>query len=139
MSYENTMYADTFVGAKVGELYDAAEISKAVKKELIAMQKAGQFPAEIKFSVKSHKYAGGQSVNVTVNGWTKEQVYTQEFYPQYNQTFNKTTPAAEAIIEKVEAVRNQYNRKAINSMIDYFNVTYYGRSQWDWRIEYNKI
>ena len=76
MSYADTMYADTFVGAKADQLYDAAEISKAVKKELVAMQKAGQFPAEIKFSVKSSKYSGGQSVEVSISGWSSEQVIT---------------------------------------------------------------
>jgi len=42
-------------------------------------------------------------------------------------------PEAKAIEEKVEDIRNQYNREAINSQIDYFNVTYYGCAQWDWR------
>jgi hypothetical protein len=130
-----TMYADTFVGAKAGQISDAAEISKAVKKELTAMRKAGELPAEITFSVKSRKYSMGQAVDVTVSGWTYEQVYTREFYPEYGREFNKVKPEAEAIIEKIEAVRNQYNREAINSMIDYFDVNYYGRTEWDWRIE----
>jgi len=134
MSYENTMYADTFVGAKADQMYDAAEISRAVKKELVAMQKAGQFPAEIKFSVKSHKYSGGQSVEVSISGWSSEQVWKEEWSESYSRMLKVMLPEAKAIVEKAEAVRNQYNREAINSMIDYFNVNYYGRAEWDWRI-----
>lgn len=133
MSYADTMYADTFVGSKVGELYDAAEISRAVKKELVAMQKAGQFPAEIKFSVKSSKFAGGQAVDVNISGWQKEQIWKEEWSQPYSQMINVMLPEAKEIEEKAEAVRNQYNREAINSMIDYFQVTYYGRAEWDWR------
>jgi hypothetical protein len=133
MSYADTMYADTFVGSKVGELYDAAEISRAVKKELVAMQKAGQFPAEIKFSVKSSKFAGGQAVEVSISGWQKEQIWKEEWSQPYSQMINVMLPEAKEIEEKAEAVRNQYNREAINSMIDYFQVTYYGRAEWDWR------
>ena len=133
MSYADTMYADTFVGSKVGELYDAAEISRAVKKELVSMQKAGQFPAEIKFSVKSSKFAGGQAVEVSISGWQKEQIWKEEWSQPYSQMINVMLPEAKEIEEKAEAVRNQYNREAINSMIDYFQVTYYGRAEWDWR------
>ena len=133
MSYADTMYADTFVGSKVGELYDAAEISRAVKKELVAMQKAGQFPVEIKFSVKSSKFAGGQAVEVSISGWQKEQIWKEEWSQPYSQMINVMLPEAKEIEEKAEAVRNQYNREAINSMIDYFQVTYYGRAEWDWR------
>lgn len=134
MSYENTMYADTFVGAKADQMYDAAEISRAVKKELVAMQKAEQFPAEIKFSVKSHKYSGGQSVEVGISGWSSEQVWKQEWSESYSRMLKIMLPEAKAIVDKAEAVRNQYNREAINSQIDYFNVNYYGRAEWDWRI-----
>lgn len=133
MSYENTMYADTFVGSRVGELYDAAEISRAVKKELNALQKAGQFPAEIKFSVKSDKYSGGQAVRVRISGWSKEQIWKEEWQEAYGWARLVMLPEAKAIQEKAEDVRNQYNREAINSQIDYFNVTYYGQAEWDWR------
>ena len=133
MSYADTMYADTFVGSKVGELYDAAEISRAVKKELVAMQKAGQFPAEIKFSVKSSKFAGGQAVEVSISGWQKEQIWKEEWQQAYGWSRQVMLPEAKEIEEKVEAVRNQYNREAINSQIDYFSVIYYGRAEWDWR------
>ena len=133
MSYADTMYADTFVGSKADQLHDAAEISRAVKKELVSMQKAGQFPAEIKFSVKSSKFAGGQAVEVSISGWQKEQIWKEEWSQPYSQMINVMLPEAKEIEEKAEAVRNQYNREAINSMIDYFQVTYYGRAEWDWR------
>ena len=134
MSYADTMYADTFVGAKVDQLYDAAEISKAVKKELVAMQKAGEFPAEIKFSVRSDKFSGGQAVDVVISGWNSEQVWKEEWSEPYSRMLKIMLPEAKAIQEKAEAVRNQYNREAINSMIDYFNVNYYGRAEWSWKI-----
>jgi hypothetical protein len=128
------MYADTFVGSKADQLHDAAEISRAVKKELVSMQKAGQFPAEIKFSVKSSKFAGGQSVEVVISGWNSEQVWKEEWSEPYSRMLKIMLPEAKAIQEKAEAVRNQYNREAINSMIDYFNVNYYGRAEWSWKI-----
>jgi hypothetical protein len=134
MSYADTMYADTFVGSKADQLHDAAEISRAVKKELVSMQKAGQFPAEIKFSVKSSKFAGGQSVEVVISGWNSEQVWKEEWSEPYSRMLKIMLPEAKAIQEKAEAVRNQYNREAINSMIDYFNVNYYGRAEWSWKI-----
>lgn len=134
MSYADTMYADTFVGAKADQLHDAAEISKAVKKELVAMQKAGQFPAEIKFSVKSRKYSMGQAVDVVVTGWETEQVWSKEWSNYWERVVKNMKPEAKEILEKVETVRNQYNREAINAQIDYFSVNYYGSSEWDWRI-----
>ena len=134
MSYENTMYADTFVGSKADQLYDAAEISRAVKKELKAMQKAGQFPAEIKFSVTSDKYSMGQAVDVVLSGWETEQVWDKEWSNFWERVVKVMKPEAKEILEKVEIVRNQYNREAINAQIDYFNVNYYGRSEWSWKI-----
>jgi len=58
--------------ARIGHKYegwqDAAVIAKKVRADFKAAQKAGEFPADIKVSVRCHKYSGGQSVKATLSG-----------------------------------------------------------------------
>lgn len=122
-------YGQARVGAKFTGYRDASAISKDVRGDIKDAVKAGDLPSDIKTSVKTDKYAGGQAVNVRLTGWEPERVWRRE-NDQYGPRW-VYTPEAKAVMARVEDIRGAYNRDASESQMDYYDVTYYGNTQWD--------
>lgn len=123
-------YGEARVGSKFRGYRDAASISSDVRSDLKKAVKDGSLPADVKASVRSDKYAGGQAVNVKLTGWEPERVWHRDTdgFGMENWTY---TPEAKAVADRVEALRESYNRDASDSQQDYFDVTYYGGTSWD--------
>lgn len=118
-------YPEPTVGDRYTGWIDAAQVSKNVRAEIAQAKKTGDLPKTVKASVRCQKYAGGQSVSVKLSGLTRDEVWTVEANGDSHMT-----PQAKAILHKVEAMRNAYNRDASDPMTDYYNVTYYGSTDW---------
>lgn len=112
-------------GSKYTGYRDAALIAKDIRADIKAAKSAGEIPADVKVSVRCEKYSGGQSVRVTLSGWEPERVRDGEGY---------LTWEADMVRRRIEAMREAYNRDASDPMTDYYDVTYYGSTDWDWRI-----
>lgn len=115
------------VGSKFTGWIDAAVAAKKIRQDVKDAKRDGIIPVDVKVSVRTRKYAGGQAVDVHLSGWNPEAVW-------YRGTYGPEMSNAAARVEKaVERIRGSYNRDASDSMVDYFDVTYYGTTQWDVR------
>jgi hypothetical protein len=116
----------TTTGSKYTGYQDAALIAKAIRADIKQAQKDGLIPTDVKISVRCEKYSMGQSVNARITGWTADQVWSWTA-----DGYRALTPAAKAIKDRVEQIREDYNRNNSDPMTDYYEVTYYGTTDWD--------
>lgn len=118
---------EALVGSKwTGEYRPAREIAADIRRDLKEAKKNGTIPSDIKISVRCQNYAGGRAVDVTLSGWDKSRIRTEN-------NWNMTTEA-NAVQRKVESIREAYNRDASDAMVDYWDVDYYGTTQWDYTL-----
>ncbi|MFE6967196.1 hypothetical protein ACFVAJ_19030 [Agromyces sp. NPDC057679] len=115
------MYPTRF-GAKYTEWRSVTEISKDLRKDFELARRAGVFPPHLTISVRSEKYSGGQSINVTVDGLTDAEIYTED--PRYPGE-RRYTELVGKMKDRLERITKQYNRSRTNSMVDYFDESYY--------------
>ncbi|MDN5934193.1 MAG: hypothetical protein L0I24_24500 [Pseudonocardia sp.] len=104
----------------VGRL-DVTEIAKRMRVNLRNAQSVGMLPAEAKFSVTTDRYAGGQSVDVTVKGMPDSWTYTIRD-TAYGKAERVHSDAARATTEAIRAMLAEYNRDNSDSMTDYYSV-----------------
>lgn len=112
-------------GGKYTGYRRAVEIAKDVRADIKAAQKSGLVPADIKVSVRSDY----NSINVSLSGWTSEQVW-EYGTDSYGYEGWHRTDAAQAVLATVEEIREAYNRDASDYHTDYFDVLYYGQASW---------
>lgn len=121
-------YPDPVVGSRYTGWVDAAEVAKRVRADIKQAKADGTLPKHVKTSVRCRKYAGGQAVDVTLSGWTTSDVWTTT-----PDGYSTQTADASQVLVAVEKMRSAYNRNASDPMTDYYDVTYYGTTQWDVR------
>jgi hypothetical protein len=123
--------------ARIGHKYegwqDAAVIAKKVRADFKAAQKAGEFPADIKVSVRCRKFAGGQSVDVQLSGWAKDRVSSFG-----EEGWRQMSPEAKEVRFHAQAIAEAYNKDESDSMVDYFRVVYYSNAEWDYNLVYGE-
>ena len=124
------------VGAKYEGWQDAAVIAKKVRADFKAAQKAGEFPADIKVSVRCHKYSGGQSVKATMSGWDMDRVS----FPMSDGGWigRRMTEEAQRVQSRARAIVEAYNKNESDAMVDYFCVVYYSNAEWDYKLVYGE-
>lgn len=107
-------------GTKYNADLNLRDIAKLVRKELKTT-----FGPAWKFSVRIRRFAGGQSMDVTVTD-APAVLYrlagADERYPDYPVH----SDAGELATKTAQAILDSYNRQDIDSMTDYFNVHFYG-------------
>ena len=124
------MMREARVGSKWTSGYrPRKEIAAAIRADIKAAKKAGDLPADLKVSVRTDNYAGGGAIRVTLSGWDSERVYS----PEGDGYFDMTNEAKN-VMHRVEALRGAYNRDASDPMVDYFEVDYYGSTDWDYSL-----
>lgn len=121
-------YREPRVGSRYTGYTDAAVVAKNVRADIKQAKADGTLPATIKTSVRCRKYAGGQAVDVTISGWAAADVWTTN-----PAGYTTQTATASQVLTAVEQMRSAYNRDASDPMTDYYDVTYYGTTQWDVR------
>jgi hypothetical protein len=114
-------------GSKYTGYRDATDICKDIRADLKAATDANYLPSALKYSVTNEKYAGGQAVNVTVQGVADE-----------DRTLGSTDlnhrgeiadlPEVTELKKRVEAIAGAYNRTDIDGQSDYYDVAYSSRT-----------
>lgn len=120
-------YPEPRVGSKFMGWIDAAVAAKNIRADLKQAKLHSEIPHDVKISVRTRKYSGGQAVDVNLSGWNSEAVW------YHDDDRYEWTPAAKRVAEIVERIRNAYNRDASDPMTDYYDVTYYGTTRWEVR------
>jgi hypothetical protein len=124
------MMREARVGAKWTRDYrPMKDIAADIRADIKAAKKTGDLPSDLKVSVRTDLYAGGGAIRVKLSGWDSERVYAPE-----GDGYFDMTDEAKNVMYRVEAIREAYNRNASDSMVDYFEVTYYGGTDWDYSL-----
>jgi hypothetical protein len=100
---------------------DVTEIAKRMRVNLRNAQEIGMLPADAKFSVTTDRYAGGQSVDVTVKGMPDSWTYTTRD-TAYEKAQRVHSDAARATTDAIRQMLAEYNRDNSDSMTDYYDV-----------------
>ncbi len=125
-----------FEGSKYKQGVDVKDIAKLVRKDIKNLIEKKIIPTG-KYSVKIDRYAGGRSLDVTINEFDAT-VYSTEAethflnqgtWDNFNQSngLSAQTYSATALktLEEIENVLKSYTRDASDSQVDYFNVNFY--------------
>lgn len=118
-------YPEPRVGYNYEGYIDAASAAKKIRAEIKTAKLHGAIPHDVKISIRTRKFAGGQAIDASLTGWNSEAVWLT------TETHRTLTSAARRVADAVERIRNSYNRDASDPMTDYFEVIYYGITQWD--------
>ncbi|WP_375000188.1 hypothetical protein [Aeromicrobium sp. CTD01-1L150] len=100
---------------------NVTDVAKNVRQEIKTAKAAGHLPDHLDYRVTTDKFAGGQSLDVTVCGLDDTQVRE----PKNNNGFTPLTAEARELDSRVQGIADAWNRQDIDSMTDYFNVSYY--------------
>jgi hypothetical protein len=115
---------------KKGPLYeirlDFAEIAKRMRKAI-----KEELPG-VKASVRIDRFAGGSSIDIRVKAgpfsieplrpwreWEEENLHRNSWKENFQ-------PALREAMEKIKEIHGRWNRDNSDSMVDYFDVNYYG-------------
>ena len=117
-------YAEARTGSNWTKEYrPLRDIAADIRRDIKAAQKSGHIPTDVNVSVRCRD---GLAIDVKLQGWTRDQLFAET--DPYD--FPQATEAAMAVVNRVEAIRESYNRDASDSMVDYFDVTFYGSTSW---------
>lgn len=111
-------------GSKFTGHRGVTEIAKDIRDELKKATEANYLPAGLKYSVTTAKFAGGQSVDVRVQGVEDaDRTHGSTSLDRWGQL--DTLPEFKQLEARVESITDAFNRTDIDSMSDYFNASYY--------------
>lgn len=122
-------YGYRFTGGKSeSKQYDAAVIAKELRADLKRAQRFGAIRDDLVYSVRCHKYAGGQSIRVEANGLKDDELRVKiddrEAYDSYRRH-----PQLVELNKTLNVIGNQWQDSEVDSMTDYYNVLYYFRTE----------
>ena len=102
---------------------DVAEVAKDVRTDLKDAVDAGYLPDGLRFGVTVSKYAGGQSLRVSIRGMSDEDIFSND-----ETSWGSGRQFSQATIEtrtRVEAIAGAYTKDTTDYQTDYFDVMYY--------------
>ncbi len=113
----------TAVGSKYTGFRDVAQVAKDVRGDLKAAQAAGYLPDDVKMSVTTSKYAGGQALRVEIRGMPDQDIYRHD--PTSWEPGRRYSAPCREVIDRVDAIAGAYDRSTTDAHTDYFNVMYW--------------
>jgi hypothetical protein len=94
-------------------------------------------PAQIKISIRSEYFSGGSSINITIKnvpaawGWVLDPFYNpMDCYHNYKWIESDALKELKAALRDIQ---QSYNHDGSDSMMDYYDVRFYGHVEVDWR------
>jgi hypothetical protein len=141
---EGYLGAIAFTGGRYTGYRWYAEITKDIRADIKRAIKGLHLPADLTYSVSGESFSGGQSIRIEVRGLMDSQVRTTNTYVNIygvTVTENPMTPAAIELERRLKAIGEAYNQDNSNAMVDYFDVMYYLRVEFEserareWRLK----
>lgn len=114
---------DKFVGSKYTGWRSVTEVAKDLREDIKVAYTAGMIPENAVVTVRSRKYAGGQALDLIVDGLTDDEIYAPEDPEQ--PWSRKNTDKVNKLTRRLERLANQYGRDNSESMTDYFDTDFY--------------
>lgn len=128
-------------GTKYERSMDTAEIAKRIRADIKAAQKSGALPASLKVSVRTSRFSMGSSIDVSVVA-APVQVHASDFIAHHVATKGREfwageryTAPARALLAKLEAIGEAYQRSEHDSQADYHNTNFYLHVKFGWELE----
>lgn len=134
------MYERSY-GAKYDGSLSTVEIAKLVRADIKAAVADGTLPrrgphADIKYSVRTEKFAGGSAINVSIKHFPETTELPRDFTTdRYGQPLLGRHMTTEAVRIKgvIEAIVAAYNHDGSEVQVDYFDVNFYSSVTFDWQ------
>jgi hypothetical protein len=134
-----------FYGAKYDKMLSTPEIAKRVRADVKAAKadKDDPLPA-VTVSVRSRSFSGGTSIDVNVTafpaGWKvfNDEYLKLESEDPYSTDLDRMSHYSDetaALLARLDAMLNAYNRDLSDSQTDYFNVKFYDHVGIDSQLE----
>ena len=117
------MYSRSY-GAKYDRDLPITEIARLIRADIKSAQKAGWLPPTLK--IRCAQGSGGNSINVRANGVSREWQRHDDREFGWREVRN---PEAEELQRRLDRILNSYNHDGSETMVDYFDVRYYGTAQ----------
>lgn len=140
--YTVLMYNNRVYGSKYDSKLSTKEIAAKIRQDIKAAIKAGQLPQGLKVSVRYDHFSGGTSIDCRVTAWpvgfgwiNPEWVMLTKDDPCRYHAVARYTEQAKAVIDHLKSIHDAYNHDGSDSMIDHFDVKYYGGVDVDWTLE----
>lgn len=118
-------------GTKFERGMDTAEAAKRIRADIKRAQKEGKLPTTLKASVRISRFSGGSSVDVTIQA-APVQIHTSEYIAHHVATKghvcfegHRYTKSAQALLEAVEAIGDEYRRVDSDLLSDYYSANFY--------------
>lgn len=151
-------YEEKWRGVKYAatEKLDVKDIAKLVRQDIASAVRAGALP-DWKYSVRIERYSGGQSIRayiVDTKGYpimNPVKAYLRQVVPNFDALMDRDAedkgmalgfsieqirPAYSSMVslalKKLQGFLDTYNRDCSDSMVDYFQVKFYGFAVVDW-------
>ena len=123
-----------YTGIKYDAGLNIVEVAKRVRKAI-----KDNHP-DIKASVTTKRFSGGQSLDVRITGCpfpivnpSRHEAERTRIVHEYEDP--RFTEPASKLLKDLESLVNQWNRDLSDTMTDYFNVKFYEHVFFDWEIE----
>lgn len=140
------MRTERIEGSKYTGFRPVVEIAKDIRKDIKVAKAVGALPSDLKVSVRSRYYAGGQSIDLVWSSslgthrlvcsyhrkpWT-ECVQCDTCNGEYYLSIGLSSHG-EQIERRLKLIAHAYNYDNSDPAVDYFDTLFYCSPQWDWR------
>lgn len=134
-----------------GKRYDSKlsskEIAARIRQDIKNAIAIGKLPRGLKVSVRYDHFSGGTSIDVRITAWPEgfmwlnpEWVSLHKKEPnRYHDNIPRLTEKAQEIVKHLEEIHGAYNHDGSDSMVDHFDVKYYGSVSVEWSLEQPEI
>ena len=134
-------------GSRYTGFRPVTEIAKDIRKDIKAAVANGTLPSDLKVSVRSRSYAGGQSLDIDWSashgthglvcsfhripwGSDCEETCDPEFYLGVGYS-----PLGQHIEDTLKSLASAYNYDNSDVQSDYFDTLFYCFPSWDWKVK----
>jgi len=118
-------------GSKYNGFRPVVEIAKDIRSDIKSSIAKGKLPRDLKVSVKSRYYAGGQSIDIRWSSSTR----THEVGDHYGRPVVKLSSHGEYIEHRLKEIAMAYNYDNSDVQSDYFDTLFYCHPQWDYSVK----
>jgi hypothetical protein len=132
-------------GSKYTGFRPATEIAKDIRKDIKEAIRLHELPSDLKVSVRSNYYAGGQSIDLTwssskgtheiVCGGHRDTPWSDCVDNcRHDYAMVGLSTLGREVEQTLHEIANAYNYDNSDAVVDYFDTLYYCRPTWNWQV-----
>jgi hypothetical protein len=130
-------------GAKYDSKLSSKEIAAVIRQNIKNAIATGKLPKGLKVSVRYDHFSGGTSIDARITAWPEGFMWLNpdwcvlntERPDQAHPSTPRYTKQGKTVLEALKEIHGSYNHDGSDSMVDHFDVKYYGAVDVDWELE----